>query len=359
MKAVMYHGPEDVRVEDVAEPGPPGPGEVQLHILAGAICGTDASQLKRATMVPLEVPHPASHHRGPVILGHEVVGTVVATGAGVPDLVVGQRVVPGMGWWCGDCPPCQVGRFNICENYYLLGIHAHGGLAELVNVPAKMCVPVPGSCTDIAAAMAQPCAVALHALSRVRIPEKATVALFGVGNIGSLLLAVLRIERPDVAVLAIDVEPRRLAVAKALGAMCLLDAGSENVVAELLKLTGRRGVAMAIEATGVPESTARALAAVSRGGRVVQVGIPAQPVPLPVASMVLREIDLITTNGQVTPVDLPHALDLLAETDLAEKVGYRVIGLEEVVEQGLRPLAEHRASAKMVVEVAGKGSLLV
>src|SRR5215472_204351 len=194
MKAAVYYGPGDVRIEGVREPGPPGPEEVVLRVKMGSLCGTDASQYKAATMVPLHGPHRSSGHAGPVILGHEVVGVVVARGSGVTHLEIGQRVVAGAGWWCGVCPRCQEGRINICENYFLYGIHTNGGLAEFATFPAQMCLPVPADCADEAAAIAQPCAVALQAQAA------------GGQN-----------------VIVIDVEPGRLAVAKQLGAITQID----------------------------------------------------------------------------------------------------------------------------------------
>ncbi len=353
MKAAVYHGPGDVRIESVPEPGPPQPEEVVLQIQMGALCGTDASQFKATTMVPLTQPHPASGHVGPVILGHEVTGVVVAHGAAVTGLAVGQRVVPGAGWWCGACPQCLAGRLNICEQYFVFGIHAHGGLAEYAPFPAKICIPIPDACSIEAAAMAQPCAVALHALRRGGIRAGQTVALFGVGSIGSLLLAVLRAQRTAVSVLAVDVEPQRLATAQALGATHLINASTQDPAAAILELTHGRGMDVVIEATGVPETIAQALASVSRGGTLLQVGIPQRPVSLSFEEAVVREKNLVTSNGQVTTVDLPLALTLLAETDLAAMVGSRVIPLDALVEEGLRPLAEHRATAKVLVRVAG------
>src|SRR5256885_1482845 len=236
MKAAVYYGPGDVRIEDVREPEPPGPAEVVIQVKMGSLCGTDASQYKAATMVPLHGPHRVSGHSGPVILGHEVVGIVVARGAEATHLELGQRVVPGAGWWCGECPRCKEGRINICENYYLYGIHANGGLAEFARFPAQMSMPVPPECSDEAAAMAQPCAVALHALARGRI--------------------------------AID-----------------------------------------------------------------------------------QEKDIVTTNGQICGIDLPNALELLSTTDLAQRISYRLISLDALVEEGLMPLVEHRATAKVVVAI--------
>ncbi len=352
MKAAVYHGPGDVRIEDVREPGPPGPGEVVIQVKMGSLCGTDASQYKAATMVPLDSPHPVSGHSGPVILGHEVMGAVVARGSGVTHLEIGQRVVPGAGWWCGKCPQCREGRINICENYYLYGIHANGGLAEFAMFPAQMCVPVPAECINEAAAIAQPCAVALHALRRGRIAVDQTVALFGVGSIGSLLLSTLQAQHAGgQRVIAIDVEQGRLAAAKRLGAFSHIDARSHDPVAVIRELTGGQGVDAAIDATGVPGTIAQALASVRRGGRLLQVGIPVTPVSLVLDTAVVQEKEIITTNGQVCGVDLPKALELLSTTDLAQRIGYRVIGLDVLVEEGLVPLVEHRATAKVLIAI--------
>ncbi len=352
MKAAVYYGPGDVRIEQVHEPGPPGPGEVVIQVKMGSLCGTDASQFKAATMIPLNGPHPVSGHSGPVILGHEVVGIVVARGPGIAHLEIGQRVVPGAGWWCGTCPRCREGRINICENYYLYGIHADGGLAEFATFPAQMCVPVPADCTDEAAAMGQPCSVALHALSRGRITAEQTIALFGVGSIGSLLLAVLQAQTAGTQrVIALDVEQGRLETARALGATYQIDARSNDPIADIRALTDGRGVDLAIDATGIPETIAQALASVRRGGRLLQVGIPSTPVCLVMDTAVVHEKEFITTNGQVCSVDLPKALHLLTTTDLARRVGYRVIDLDALVAEGLVPLVEHRATAKVLIDV--------
>ncbi len=352
MKAAVYFGPGEVEIKQVPEPGPPGPDEVVIRVRMGSLCGTDASQFKAATMVPLAHPHPASGHMGPVILGHEVVGTVIEKGRKVAHLEVGDRVVPGAGMWCGACLQCREGRTNICQRYYLFGIHADGGLAELARVPAKMCIPVPGGCSDEAAAMGQPCAVALHALHRGGIKPGQTIALFGVGSIGSLLLAVMQAQAEDSqCVIAVDLGPARLDAARMLGASYRIDARSDDPVAAIRELTDGEGVDVAIDATGMPETIAQALAAVRRGGRLLQVGIPIHPASLAMDQAVQHEKDVVTTNGQVCGVDLPRALDLLAATDLAARIGYRVIALDALVQEGLVPLAEHRAVAKILVDI--------
>ncbi len=359
MQAARYYGPGDVRIEQVPDPRPPGTGEVVLQIHLGALCGTDASQFKETTMVPLAAPHPVSGHVGPVILGHEVVGTIVEKGPEVVDLALGERVVPGAGRWCGTCPRCQEGRSNICERSYLFGIHADGGLAQFATFPAKMCIPVPAACPDEAAVLAQPCAVALHALRRAAISPGQTVALFGVGGMGSLLLAALTVQERAAGLIALDVDPARLALATVLGATEVIDAHASDPVQAIQQVTAGRGVDVAIEASGRPEAIAQALTVVRNGGKLLQVGIPGRPVSLMLDAAVLGEKEIVTTNGHVCGIDLPAALHLLATTALASRLGSRVIPLSHLVNEGLVPLVEQRAGGKVVINIleTTKGNL--
>jgi len=353
MRAAVYYGPGDVRIEQVSEPGPLRPGWVRLRILGASLCGTDASQFKAPTMIPVAHTHAVSGARAPLILGHELVGDVIEVGPGVSHLGVGSRVVPGAGWWCGECQQCRQGRINICERYYLFGIHADGGLAEQAVFPAKMCIPVPPSCSDEAAAIAQPCAVALHALGRCGIQPGQTVALFGAGNIGSLMLAEMQALGLSAAlVIVVDLQPSRLHAAGMLGATHVINALDTDPVAAIGELTDGRGVDVCVDATGTPSSIVGALASVCRGGRLIQVGIPIDPVSLHLDALVLHEKEIVGTNGQHCLVDLPRALDLLACTDLASTIGYRVIPLEALVDEGLTPLVEHRAAGKVVITIA-------
>lgn len=354
MRAAVYHGPGDVRIEQVPTPPPPGPEEVCVRVLTASLCGTDVSQFLTPTMIPLNHPHPTSGHQGPLVLGHEVCGMVVARGERVEHLAVGDRVAVGAGWWCGVCPRCLEGRPNICEHAFVYGLHANGGLAERALFPAKMCVRVPTACASEAAALAQPLAVALHALSQSRISAGERVAVFGVGGVGSLILAVLSVQshlKPS-TLIALDIDPVRLLRAAELGADATINPLLSNPFHELERMTEGRYLDLAIEVTGQEASMYQAVQAVRRGGRVLQVGIPRDPLgALPVGHMVVQEKALLTTNGHVCPVNLPAALDLLATTDLAERVGTRMILLENLVSEGLLPLVEHRSSEKVIVTI--------
>jgi (R,R)-butanediol dehydrogenase / meso-butanediol dehydrogenase / diacetyl reductase len=350
MRAAVYHGRRDVRIETVPDPARPRPGEVILRVRACAICGTDVSEfLHGPLMVPLAARHPASGHVGPTILGHEFVGQVVAAGENT-ELREGTRVVPGAGYWCGACRWCLDGRPNLCASYYVFGLHAHGGLAGFARVPAKMCHAVPDGCPDEWAAMAQPYAIALHAARRSGARPGDTVVLIGVGGIGSFLLAALRAVGVE-SIFALDVSQERLSTAARLGAARTLLAGEDTQAsaATIRGWTAGQGADVVIEASGAPLATLLALSCARRGGSVLQVGLPTEPTPLPLRQFTVPEINLVTTNGHVCATDLPRALALLATTDFARAVLGRVIPLEALVDEGLLALAERRAKGKVVV----------
>lgn len=350
MKAAVYHGNRDIRIESMPEPGKPGPDEVILEVLRGAVCGTDVTEyLHGPHFAPLTQPHPASGHVGPMILGHEFVGRVIEVGAEVEGLKVGQRVVPGAGMWCGQCEWCWSGRTNLCARYYTLGLNTHGGLAELVKAPAQMCRLVPANCADNAAAMAQPLAVALHSVRRSGAEPGQTVALMGVGGIGAFILAAAQAQGLS-PIIAIDIDDERLATAATLGATHLVNARQEDPLKAILELTGGAGVHVFMEASGAPHGPSLALDATRRGGQVLLVGLQAEPRTLDLHKVVVREVNLATTVAHVCNVDLPESLEILATTPLAETVLDRVIPLEGLVHDGLLAMAEGRAKGKIVVD---------
>lgn len=342
VKAAVFHGPHDVRIEDVAEPGPPRDGDVVLEVLRAAICGTDASEWDHGPVLC----------RPGVVLGHEFVGRVVDVGADVTDLKIGERVVSGAGVSCGHCAWCRVGRTNLCADYRTLGLQVDGGLAQYVTSPASICRPVPQACDDDAAAMTQPLAVALHALSRVRLARDERVAVVGVGGIGSFIVAGAVHRAPEGRVVGIDIDTGRLATASALGADETANATGRELSELLLELTDGVGFDVVIEATGAPHAPAAAIAGARRGGRVLLVGLHSAARELELTPMILREIDVVTTVAHVCDFDIPAALDLLALSDVAAVTAGPRIALTDLVAEGLRPLAERRASGKILVTPA-------
>ncbi|MCS7171838.1 MAG: alcohol dehydrogenase catalytic domain-containing protein [Armatimonadetes bacterium] len=352
MRAAVYYGNQDVRVASVPEPREPGPQEVLLRVRRASLCGTDVSEyLHGPLMIPLHDPHPVTGHRGPTILGHEFVGEVVACGPEV-GFREGQRVVCGAGVWCGACPWCRAGRTNLCARYYTLGLHAHGGLAEFVCVPARTCVEVPETCSDEAAAIAQPTAVAVHALRRSGWAPGMSLVVIGTGGIGSLLVGVARAWGGE-AIVAVDVDPHRLELAERVGASRRLQAGRDDVRGAVLRATRGEGAEVVVDSSGAEEVLEQATGLVRQGGTILQVGLPHRSPRVPVREMVLQEICWITAVAHVCDQDLPEAIRILASTDLANRVVDRVIPLGEVVPRGLLALVHREAAGKVVVDPSG------
>jgi (R,R)-butanediol dehydrogenase / meso-butanediol dehydrogenase / diacetyl reductase len=339
VRAAVFHGPRDVRIEDVPEPAGPAPEDVLLEVCRAAICGTDASEWDHGPILC----------RPGVVLGHEFVGRVADIGSDVTSLSVGERVVSGAGISCGRCAWCLRGRTNLCAAYRTLGLQVDGGLAEYVTSPASICRSVPDGCDDDAAAMAQPLAVALHALSRVAQRAEDTVAVIGAGGIGSFIVAGASHRAMEGRVVAIDVDAERLVTATALGASETADATGRDLAEQLLELTEGIGFDIVIEASGAPHAPAAAIAGARRGGRVLLVGLHGAPRPIDLTPMILREVDVVTTVAHVCDSDIPAALELLATSDVAAVTAGPRIRLDDLVEGGLRPLAERRASGKVLV----------
>jgi len=343
MRAARLYGAGDLRVEDVPAPSAPGAGEVLIRVSHCGICGTDAHEWAHGgPMTPLHTPHPASGHVGPMITGHEFTGTVAAAGDDATAELVGRRVVCGAGVSCGECRDCRRGRTNLCEHYYTYGLSRDGGMAEYVVVPAAICVTVPESCPPERAALAQPLAIAMHALSRADLDHARDAVVVGAGGIGALVIAALA-DRPLRVVVA-DLSRERLDAALALGA--------DEVV-----LVGRDGperpveADVAFETSGSEPGFGLALDSVRRGGQVVVLGLPNRPLAVNTRRAVVEEIDLISSSAHVCREDLPAAVDLLSRREIDSTIVADIVPLDDLVARGLAPLAEGRAGGKILVAV--------
>jgi (R,R)-butanediol dehydrogenase / meso-butanediol dehydrogenase / diacetyl reductase len=346
MRAAVLHAVGDLRVEDRPVPVP-GAGEVLLAVTYNGLCGTDVTEYtKGPMMVPLTTPHSGSGHVGPTILGHEFIGEVVGVGAGA-ETWMGRRVASGAGVSCGACGPCRAGRTNLCDRYYTLGLSTHGALAEFVAVPASTLVEIPGGCSDIDAALAQPLAVGLHAVSRSGVSAGDTVVLLGAGAIGSFILAGLA--HHDGRVVAVDVDEERLRSASQLAAVETLLVRPDDPIDPVAQLVPS-GANVVIESSGAPGGAQRAINIVVPGGRVLLVGLVKVPQSLYLADLVLREITVNTTVAHVCSSDLPRALELLTDRPLAKLLVDRVVPLEKIVTDAFDPLVAGTVRGKVLVD---------
>jgi (R,R)-butanediol dehydrogenase / meso-butanediol dehydrogenase / diacetyl reductase len=194
--------------------------------------------------------------------------------------------------------------------------------------------------------------VALHAVRRGSIAAGETVALMGIGGIGAFVLAAAARRGGD-PLIAIDIEEQRLETARRLGATHVVNAREADPAKAVLELSDGVGADAVIEASGAASASAAAFRSTRRGGRVVLLGLHAEPQPVDLADLILREVDVVTTAAHVCDVDLPEAIETLATTPLAEVVVDRVIDLEALVPDGLEALAEGSAKGKVLVDPSG------
>jgi (R,R)-butanediol dehydrogenase/meso-butanediol dehydrogenase/diacetyl reductase len=350
VRALVLHAAGDARIEDRPEPAAPGSGDVTLRVVRAGLCGTDASEYSAGPiMTPLKSRHPATGVEGPVVLGHEFIGIIEAVGSSVDRFALGDRVAAGAGVWCGRCDWCLRGQTNLCASYWTYGLSADGGLTERVTVPAAMLHPIAPQVSDDNAALAQPLAVGLHAVSRSRIREGDVVVVHGAGAIGSFIVAGAAAAGAG-AVVAVDVDPSRLEVASQLGATHTVDAGQVDPLEAVRELTGAALADVTVEASGLVDGMSRVQRLTRRGGTLLLVGLPKKEVSFNALDLILREIDVMTTVAHVCDENLPAALALLAERDLADLLVERVVPLENAVEEALVPMAQGTATGKLLVD---------
>ncbi|HID87333.1 MAG TPA: alcohol dehydrogenase [Anaerolineae bacterium] len=259
MKAVLFYAPGDIRLEEIARPKA-GPGEVVVEIEAALTCGTDLKTYRRG--------HPVMIQKAPTVFGHELAGVIAELGPGVEGFSVGQRVVAANSAPCNRCFTCQRGRPNLCENLEFL----NGAYAEYIAIPARIVeqnlLPLPDGVTFRQAALVEPLACVVHGVERSRIRLGDLVCVIGQGPIGLMFTRLAKLK--GARVIAVDRIPFRLEKARHFGADELVDASAVPDSVEAVRgLTPRgRGVDVAIEAVGLPETWEQAIAMARRGGLV-------------------------------------------------------------------------------------------
>jgi (R,R)-butanediol dehydrogenase/meso-butanediol dehydrogenase/diacetyl reductase len=352
MRAAVYHGTRDIRVEEWPDPTPSA-GELVLEVHAAGICGTDAHEYEVGPIqYPISRAHPVTGHIGPMIPGHEVSGRVVAVGADVSRFQVGEVVVSGGGISCGTCPRCVAGRTNLCLRYATIGLQRHGGLAEFCAVPAATCVSVaPYGLPEDTAALAQPMAIAHHSMRQGDPRPGERVLVIGAGGIGAFLSFGL--VRENTEVLVVDKDAERLQVVKNLG---VAQAVAVDAIDDLLAREG--APTLVYEVTGTRGGLDSALRFVEPGGRVVLVGLHNEPAPVDLRALTLNELKLIGTMAHVCAVDLPAALDLLSRREQSwVDIAPLALGLDRLIDDGIRPLVERRsAQIKTLIDPSVVGS---
>lgn len=285
MKAAVLHGIGDLRYEEVEIPQLKEE-EALIKVRACGVCGSDVPRVMEK-----------GGYSFPLIPGHELAGDVVKIKGKAQGIKEGSRVTVFPLIPCLKCPYCRVGRYNLCDDYNYLGSRCDGGFAEYVKAPAKNLMEIPARVSYEEAALTEPASVALHALRRSNVDAGDEIAILGAGPIGILLAQWARILGAH-KIFLVDIERRKLEVARAYGFTKLVDAKKEDPVGRIRDDTEGRGVDVAIEAVGIPLTLQQSIKLAKKGGKVILLGNMRGETSLPedlMSSILRKELNLFGT----------------------------------------------------------------
>tara|TARA_R110002096_G_scaffold24120_1_gene76268 strand:- start:325 stop:1356 length:1032 start_codon:yes stop_codon:yes gene_type:complete len=285
MKALTLTAYNEFEFNDAPDPEITD-NEVLIAIKACGICGSDIHGMDGSS--GRRIP--------PIIMGHEASGEITATGSQVSDWKVGDRVTFDSTIYCGKCESCQSGQINLCPERNVLGVSCddyrrHGAFAEYVKVPQHILCAVPDDVSYEHAAFAEPVSIALHGVNRLPIKPGDSAVVIGAGLIGLLVVQALKAKGAGFVV-AVDLDEKRLELAKELGADAALMSG-DDVPEKVRELVGNPdGADVAVEVVGFGPTINLAIESVRKGGSISCVGNLKSEVPFPLQAVVTRELSI-------------------------------------------------------------------
>jgi L-iditol 2-dehydrogenase len=326
MKAVRMYAPGDLRTENVPVPEIKK-DEVLIRVRAVGVCGSD---IPRANVY--------GAHVVPIILGHEFSGKIEKIGSAVAGFSVGDRVTVPPLIPCNQCRWCKAGQYALCENYNYYGSRCDGAMAEYISVKEGNLLYLPEGVSYEDGAATDPCANALHAMGRAAFVSGESVCIYGAGPIGLFAVQYAHIKKAS-KIIAIDVWPEKLAMAKALGADVLIDAREGEDVITRVQAETDGGAHVVIDFSGSPQAQLNCVRCAAKMGRVVFLGISHKGL-----SLGEKEVDLImrgqldirgSWNSFTKPFpgsDWTGSLKLMEEGMTAKNIISHRLSLEEVPE---------------------------
>jgi len=267
------------------------PHDVLVKVKAAGICHSDINYCKGVAPV----------RKLPITLGHEISGIIYAKGAKVIGLNVGDRVLVHYIISCGRCGHCQVGHENYCNHYQMVGKDVDGGFAEFVRVPARNALKLPKTIPFEQAAI-MGCAVptAYHALRRGRVRPGDVVMILGVGGLGMHAVQLASKVFKARQVIAVDLVDWKLKLSKQFGATVLVNAGKQNLLDTVRKVTDEQLANVVLDFVGHTQTIHAGISCVGKGGRIVLVGIGAKSMQIsPYETIIGKEIEIVGVDDHL------------------------------------------------------------
>ncbi len=288
MRAAVLDQTAALSVRNIPDPVPES-GEVIIAVTFAGLCGTDYSLYHGVFGVPL-----------PVVPGHEGMGIIKEVGSGVSNVSVGQRVVIQPNFPCGSCDLCSSGMDNICSEKIRLGIDTNGVFAQYVKVPSRYVWPVPDALDDRTAALAEPLAVAAHAVKKLTPSEEDRVLIIGAGVIGLMTLLLAKNKGADLTVS--DLIAEHLSMAADMGADRTFKVGGDRELKP-------SSFDLIYETSGAPSGLANAVGLAAPGARIALLGLPGKEHPVLSTQIVRKELSVV--GSMIYTDEFPDVLELL------------------------------------------------
>ena len=298
MKAGVWHGRRDVRIEAVPDPPHPPPGQIQVEVALCGICGTDLHEYVGGPLyIPFHKPHPLTGVTAPVIIGHEMCGRVIAVGDNVEDFSPGDRITACPIIGCGHCRWCRSGSMGQCDQVAFLGLSWSGGaLAERVNLYTYQCFHLPDEIDDEIGALVEPFSATVRAVARGQHGPEDHIAIVGAGPIGLMALMAARI-RGAKSITVVEVAEKRIQTARLCGADAIINPSREDPEKKALEINGGQGFDVVIECAGLRTTALMAGRLTRTRGRLVVMGVFEEPAVVDLTELVFQEKDITGSLG--------------------------------------------------------------
>jgi (R,R)-butanediol dehydrogenase / meso-butanediol dehydrogenase / diacetyl reductase len=342
VRAAVWHGRRDVRIENVSEPAAPPPGQVQVKVAWCGICGTDLHEYVGGPLyIPVDRPHPLTGVQAPVIIGHEMSGEVVAVGSGVDGFAPGDRVAACPIIGCSECRWCRSGGMAQCDRVAFLGTSWTGGaLAERLNLNAYQCYHLTAGISDEVGALVEPFSATVRAVAQSGAGPEDSVAVVGAGPIGLMSIMAARI-RGARRIVAFEVAERRIEAARLCGADHVINPGSQDPERAALEVTDGAGFDVVIECAGQPATVLMAGRVTRTRGRLVIMGVFEKPAPLDLTDLVFREK---IVSGSMSGYGLYNeTIQMMADSRFrGDALISDRIGLDDLIDKGYHGLLHEK-----------------
>ncbi len=320
MKSIVVRRPNEIGIENADTPDVKK-GQALIKFKAAGICGSDINYYKGASQTPISYP---------LVLGHEIAGEVLEIEPNPEGIGVGDRVVISPYSYCGSCYPCSIGRTNCCKNIKVYGTHIDGCMMEYLSHPVIHLCKAPADVPYEKLALAEPLAIALHSLNRLRITSGEHIVIIGTGAIG--MISALAAMHYGAEPIMLDIADSKLDFAKSCGVKHAINPLKLNAAEYISDITGGAMAEAVMEVSGAASAVKSCFDYASNAGRVILTGWAKAPVELDTKLITRKELDVLGARN-TDKSEISEAIRLISENKVdIDSVVTRKITFDEIPE---------------------------